>query len=75
MIKTIDTFKTEKEINSLKNELMKTLNKFQEEAKEWSNKNKYYGSKYILVPTAEIPKEKPYIIKYTLEVKQLVKED
>lgn len=74
MIKDIDIFKIEKEVPNYKDYLYKTLDEFQEEAKEWADKNNYPIEKYILSPTLTWTKEKPFILKYTLEVKEFIKE-
>jgi hypothetical protein len=73
MLKDIDTFKIEKEVDNYKNEFMKTFIEFKAKAKEWVDKNNY--SSYILSPTLTWSKEKPFILKYVLEVKQFIEEE
>jgi hypothetical protein len=74
MIKDIDIFKTEKEVPNYKYYLLKSLEEFKEQALKWADKNNYPREKYILSPTLTWTKEKPFILKYTLEIKQYIKE-
>lgn len=74
MVKDIDFFKIEKEVPNYKDHLYKTLDEFQVKAKEWVDKNNYPKEKYILSPILTWTKEKPFILKYTLEIKQYIKE-